>query len=44
MLALGYYKFKISWVKVCMVAVHDPTEGEVDAREGFWNDLDRVVE
>ena len=30
-------------VKVGMMAVYGPTEGEVEERERFWNYLDRVV-
>ena len=36
--------FKLSRVKVCVVVVYGPTEGQVEERERFWNDLDRVVE
>ena len=36
-------KLRFSSVKVCVVAVYGPTEGEVEESERFWNDLDRVV-
>ena len=44
MLDLEPSGFKLSRVKVCVVVVYGPTEGQVEERERFWNDLDRVVE
>ena len=35
---------KFSKVEVCMVPVYGSTEGEVEERERFWNDLDWVVD
>ena len=37
-------KFKFSRVKVFMVVVNGPTEGDVEERERLWNDLDRVID
>ena len=37
-------KFQFSRVKVCVMVVYVPTEGEVVERERFRNDLDRVVD
>ena len=39
-----WVKFKFSKVQVCVVAVYGPTEVEIEERERFWNDLDRVVD
>ena len=38
-----WVKFKFRRVKVSMVAVYGPVEEEIEERERFWNDLDRVV-
>ena len=39
-----WIKFRFSKVKVYMVVVHGLTEGIVEERERFWNDLDKVVD
>ena len=39
-----WVKLKFSRVKVCVVAVYGPIEGEVEERKRSWNDLDRVVD
>ena len=40
-----WLKFKFSKVKVCMVilVVYNSTDGNVEEREVFWKDLDRVI-
>ena len=43
MLALKSYGLS-SRVKVCVVAVYSLTEEDVEEKERFWNDLDRVVD
>ena len=34
-----WVKFKFSKVKVCVGVMYDPTEGNVEEREKFWNDF-----
>ena len=35
---------KISKVKVCVVVVYGPSEGDGEERVKFWNELDRIVD
>ena len=55
MISLGVFKrfkgHRVLWIKsnfsnikVCTVTAYGPTEGEVEEREGFWNNLNRVVD
>ena len=37
-------QLKFSMVKICVVVVYGPTEGEVEEKEKFWNDLEMVVD
>ena len=37
-------KFKFPRVKLFVVAVYGATEGEVEERGTFWNDLGRVID
>ena len=37
-------KFTFSRTKVNVVIVNDPIEGNVEEREKFWNDLDRIMD
>ena len=29
-------------IKVCVEVRYDPTKGDGEERDGFWNDLDRI--
>ena len=37
-----WINFMFSKVKVCVMVVYGPTEGEAEEKEKFWSDLDRV--
>ena len=37
-------KFQLSRVKVCVVVVYGPTEGDLEEKERVLNDLDRTVD
>ena len=39
-----WIKFRFSKVKVCVVVGYSPNEGKGEARERFWNDLNRNVD
>ena len=31
-------------VKVCVVVEYSPSEGDVDERDRFWNDMNRILD
>ena len=37
-------KFKFSRVKVCVVVGYGPNEGDVEERNRFWNDMERILD
>ena len=39
-----WIKFKVSMVKFCVVVVYGPSEGDVEERDRFWNDMDRILD
>ena len=39
-----WIKLELSRVKVCVMVVHGPNEGNGEEKERFWNYLDRIVD
>ena len=39
-----WIKFKFSRVKVCVVLVYGPNEGDGEERDRFWNDMDKTLD
>ena len=39
-----WIKFKFSRIEVCVVVEYGPNEGDVEQRERFYNDMDRIVD
>ena len=43
--SIFWIKFKLSRVKVCVVAVvYGPFEGDVEQRDRFWDDMDKTLD
>ena len=39
-----WIKFKFSRVKICVVVGYSPSDGNVEERESFWSDLNRLLD
>ena len=45
MLALEFcVKFRFSRANVCVVVGYSSSEGDVEKRDRFWNDMDRILD
>ena len=39
-----WIKFRFSWVKVCVVVGYSPSKGDIEERDRFWNDFNRILD
>ena len=39
-----WIKYRFSRVKVCVVVVYGPNDGDSEERDKFWNDMDRILD